>query len=254
MKRYNLLMWRVFLTVFEMGVRVMETWKQKNCWQEGSYTVEAALTVPFGFLVLLSLSCLFVMLLHQNQIQMGMVRAVQNYGCTNSTLASLELLGTDGVILRWEDTADGKICYVDRRETVPFLGLSILGLHQYQQMVASDYSGVSMVGEDSGEETVYVAANGKVYHGDRDCTYLRTRIQNVTVNALNTKRNQSGGIYYPCESCCHSQAQDGTVTVYITSYGDRYHKNRQCSKLKRTVREVSRSKVGNLPACSKCGQ
>jgi hypothetical protein len=222
-------------------------------WQEGSYTVEAALVVPFGFLVLMSLSCLFGILLHQNEIQMGMVRAVQTYGSTKSTTSSMELLWSNQVLLRWEDTADGKICYVDRSETVPFLGLGISGLHRYQQMVARDYSGVSMVGDNTGEETVYVAANGKVYHRNRECTYLRTRIQSFTVTEVTSKRNQSGGIYYPCESCCKSQTQSSGTTVFITSYGDRYHNNKQCSKLKRTVREISISKVGNLPACSKCG-
>lgn len=220
---------------------------------DGSYTVEAALVVPFGFLVLLSLSCLFKLLLCQNEVQMGMVRAVQAYGSTQSTLASLELLWSDKVILQWEDTADGKICYVDRRETIPFLRLGISGLHCYQQMVARDYSGVSMVGEDSDETTVYVAANGRVYHLDRECTYLRTHVQTCPAEEVGSKRNSSGGIYYPCESCCQATAQSGKVTVYITSYGDRYHKTKQCSRLKRTVREVSKSKVGNLPPCSKCG-
>lgn len=211
------------------------------------------MVVPFGFLVLFSLSCLFGMLLHQNELQMGMVRAVQNYGSTKSTLVSLGFLGNSQEVLHWEDTADGKICYIDRRETVPFLGLGISGLHRYQQMIASDYSGISMADDHSGDTMVYVAANGKVYHFNRDCTYLRTRIQSCRVQALKAKRNQSGGIYYPCESCCRSQEQDGDTMVYITSYGNRYHKNSQCSKLKRTVRETSLSKVGNLPPCSKCG-
>lgn len=41
--------------------------------------------------------------------------------------------------------------------------------------------------------------------------------------------------------------------VYFTSYGDRYHIRKECSKLKRNVRAVRRSKAGNLSPCSKCG-
>jgi hypothetical protein len=182
-----------------------------------------------------------------------MVRAVQTYGGTGSTIASMDLLWNSQVLLRWEDTADGKLCYVESTESIPFLGSRFLKLHRYQQMVASDYSGISMVSDDSGEGIVYVAANGKVYHLDRECTYLRTRIQTVTVKEAQEKRNQSGGIYYPCESCCKSQKQGENATVYIASYGDRYHNSQKCSKLKRTVRAVHKSEVENLPLCSKCG-
>jgi predicted SprT family Zn-dependent metalloprotease len=120
-------------------------------------------------------------------------------------------------------------------------------------MAVTDYSGCSMVSDEVADYFVYIAENGKVFHRDRECTYLRIRIQESTPYVLENKRNQSGGIYYPCESCCHAEAQPSAAMVYFTSYGDRYHIRKECSKLKRNVRAVRRSKAGNLSPCSKCG-
>lgn len=227
--------------------------RNNTWWARASYTIEAAFVVPFGFLALMSFSCLFGMLLRQNDIQLEMVKAVQTYGCTGSEVASLEILLSDHVLLQWDDTADGKLCYVNSRESIPFLGGRFVGMYRYQQMVASNYKGISMVSDEDSNDIVYVAVNGRVYHLDRECTYLRTRIQSTAVRELETKRNESGGIYYPCESCCQSQPAPADSSVYIASYGNRYHIQSNCPKLKRTVRAVHRSEIGNLPACSKCG-
>ena len=41
---------------------------------------------------------------------------------------------------------------------------------------------------------------------------------------------------------------------YITPYGDRYHKEKDCAGLRRSIRKLKKSQVGDLPACSKCGR
>ena len=227
--------------------------KRKN-WYGGSFTVEAALVVPFGFLLLLSLTCLFQALVRQNNIQMSMLRAVQNYSTHGRCVTSLEVFSRDKTILLWKEMENGQICYVDDIVEIPFLGSRFFKINRYQQMAANDYTGVSMTSEETDDEMVYIAKNGQVYHIDRECTYLRTRIRTVTVNQAMDLRNQSGGKYYPCESCCHERQQDGTEQVYLTSYGNRYHIGRNCPKLKRTVRQVHRSEVGDMAACSKCGK
>lgn len=226
--------------------------KRKN-WYGGSFTVEAALAVPFGFLVLLSLSCLFQALVRQNNIQMAMLRAVQSYSSYGECMVSLEEFVQSRQLILWKETENGKLCYVNDSIEIPFLGSRFFKMNRYQQMVASDYRGISMVSEEEAEGMVYVAKNGQVYHLDRECTYLRTRIHTTTVIEAAGLRNQSGGKYYPCESCCKGEEQEGTEQIYLTSYGNRYHVGRNCSKLKRTVRKVPRSEVGNLAACSKCG-
>lgn len=226
--------------------------KQKS-WCRGSFTVEAAFVVPFGFLVLLSLSCLFQSLIQQNDTQLAMLQSVKSYSIQGEHVTSLEKLAQNKIILHWKETKDDHLCYVNCVLEIPFLGSRMFKINRYQQMVVNDYSGVSMIPEQAEDQMVYVAVNGKVYHLDRECTYLRTRIHATTVNQMWDLRNQSGGIYYPCEDCCRAKEQEGNTSVYFTSYGNRYHISRNCSKIRRTVKKVHRSEVGNLTACSKCG-
>ncbi len=101
----------------------------------------------------------------------------------------------------------------------------------------------------SSEEIVYITPDGTVYHRSRSCTYLKLSIVAVSMDVLESERNAGGAIYYPCEECGSSAGN----TVYVTSYGTRYHSSLSCSKLKRTIQAVPISQVGNRSACSKCG-
>jgi hypothetical protein len=108
-------------------------------------------------------------------------------------------------------------------------------------------------GNDDKEEEkqkVYVTPWGRVYHTDADCSAINLSIQAVSSSGVCDLRNASGGKYYPCESC--GENADGTV--YITDYGDRYHTDRNCSGLKRTVEEVSIDEVGDMTECKRCGK
>lgn len=225
-------------------------WKK---WSQASYTVEAAFVVPFGFLVLFSLSILFTLLIKGNDVQMSLLRTTQTYAVTGSRMSSVSGMLAQGVPVSWKEQDGMKICYAGYSKGVPFLGSRIFRLHRYQQMVVADYSGCSMISDETGDYFVYIAENGRVFHRDRECSYLRTGIQESTLYLVKSKRNQSGGIYYPCESCCRGEMTSSAETVYFTSYGDRYHIRKECSKLKRNVKAVRRSKAGNLPPCSKCG-
>lgn len=225
-------------------------WKK---WCQASYTVEAAFAVPIGFLVLFSLSVLFILLIKGNDVQMCLLHTMQTYAATGSKMSSAAGVIDKGVWVSWKEEDGMKYCYAGYSKGIPFLGSGIFRLNRYQQMVVADYSGCSMASDETSDYFVYVAESGTVFHRDRECTYLRARIQESTQYVLKNKRNHSGGIYYPCESCCHGVEQLSAVTVYFTSYGDRYHIRRECSKLKRNVKAVRRSKVGNLPPCSKCG-
>lgn len=226
--------------------------KKKSFMCGGSITVEAAFVVPSCFLVLLSLSCLFQMIVSQNKIQMGMLQAAQTYSSQGKQLASLETWTKYGTVLRWKETESDAVCYTDYSIGIPFLGSGFCRLNRYQQMVVNDYSGVSMIPEDMEEGYVFIAENGHVYHLDRECPYLRIKIKSVTMEQTIDLRNQSGGKYYPCEGCCTMAVFQNTDVVYLTVYGNRYHRSKTCSQLKRTVRRVHCSEIGNLPLCSKC--
>ena len=137
---------------------------------------------------------------------------------------------------------------------IPLLGYAPVSLQ-------SKYYGHAWVGyeiggtaaaspEEEDEEIVYVTPSGRVYHRERGCTYLLPAVRAVAAGDLNGERNEGGGRYYACETCRPRKSG----TLYVTEYGNRYHSSRNCSAIKRTVKEVKLSEVvGRMPPCSKCG-
>lgn len=115
-----------------------------------------------------------------------------------------------------------------------------------------DSSGAGNSGDDSDDEnkTVYITPWGRVYHTDTDCSAIRLSINAVDTSFVADMRNESGGKYYPCEQC----GSNAGTSVFITDYGDRYHTDRNCSGLKRTVEAVSLKDVGDRTECKRCGR
>lgn len=105
---------------------------------------------------------------------------------------------------------------------------------------------------DSREETdiVYMTENGEVYHESRNCTHLKLSIRQVSRTEAQIQTNEYGKKYSACEKC---KPDLTTETLYITTEGDRFHSDRECSGLKRTVFSVPRSRVAGYRACSRCG-
>lgn len=106
--------------------------------------------------------------------------------------------------------------------------------------------------EESKEQIVYITETGRVYHKSAGCSHIELSIMSIQ-GLPTTQRNESGGKYYPCEQCCRGQ-QNPYGTFYITKDGTRYHSIRKCSKIKRNVKEIPMSKVGDRPACKRCGK
>ena len=102
------------------------------------------------------------------------------------------------------------------------------------------------------ERTVYITTTGMVYHTSNHCTHLSLSIRDVPFDQLKDLRNHAGGKYKNC-NLCSSQSQD-INTAYITIFGDRYHSNKGCSGLKRTIEEVAISQVGDRRLCKRCGK
>lgn len=98
---------------------------------------------------------------------------------------------------------------------------------------------------------VYITANSEVYHLNRECSHIRLTVRQVSSEAIGELRNSNGAKYYSCETC-HSSLDDSVV--YITSDGTRFHKSVSCSGLKRTVRAVKISRIGDRRPCSRCGR
>ena len=117
------------------------------------------------------------------------------------------------------------------------------------------WNGYRLSGEGEGGEVtqiVYVTENGSVYHMSTDCTHLLLSVREVPSDLIDYIRNQGGGRYQPCSRCASGSPPS---TVYITSQGDRYHHNRGCSGLRRTVTSVTieQAQQAGLGPCSRCG-
>lgn len=113
------------------------------------------------------------------------------------------------------------------------------------------YGGGMVAGGQETEEMVYKTENGSVYHKKRSCTHLSLSIQMLSYQDEIMK----GRRYSPCEYCYaqgEEENQNQILAVYITNFGNRYHKSVSCQGLKRTVECVPVSQVEGMPQCSKC--
>lgn len=224
--------------------------------KKGSITVEASFCMPIFFLVLFSLFYIFQCLFRINYVKDSLADCAREYAVSGTKISSVSALIDNKVIIKYSEDAETPICYVSYDMKVPFIGSRFFKLNFYQQIVINNYSGKSMKREDNGqgEDFVFIAKSGKVYHCDRGCTYLKPDISEIQGSMVSSKRNSSGAKYKPCERCCRNLQAEEITNAYITTYGDRYHSTKNCSGLKRDVRRVKKSETGNMPACSKCGQ
>lgn len=107
--------------------------------------------------------------------------------------------------------------------------------------------------EEEGSEgtIVYVTETGIVYHRTKDCSHIKLSVTSVQ-GIPSQLRNDNGSKYYQCEACCSGE-EENSATYYITSDGTRYHTRRDCSKIKRSVKEIPLSEVGDRAPCKRCG-
>lgn len=162
--------------------------------------------------------------------------------------------GTDSLML-WEsevfgteDTIDLVVTYsvAPWTKTVGFLSFRMA--NRYYGHI---WNGYEVSGQAQVSEVVYVTENAQVYHPDRNCTHLRLSIKKIGAGELYTARNNYGKRYSACERC----ARGGKFEIiYITGEGDKYHYNRDCPGLKRTVSPMLRQDAEKrYRPCSRCG-
>lgn len=98
---------------------------------------------------------------------------------------------------------------------------------------------------------VFITKNGEVYHKSIVCSHLRPSLKLVSKKEVKEKRNQKGEKYYKCEFC----GKKNEATLYITAFGNRYHTDKKCKGIKRTIRitNLRMAKGMGLRRCKKCG-
>ncbi|NLO08753.1 MAG: pilus assembly protein [Clostridiales bacterium] len=169
--------------------------------------------------------------------------------------------GYDGIrfegskVLEGNDDIDIIIRY---RIRIPIRILGLREMDMIQRVRVRGWKGhqlsplYTIVEEDDKEERiVYITESGTVYHLKSTCSHINISIETI-IGKPTWQRNRNGGIYYPCEACFRgNEPEHGTY--YITPYGDRYHRLKDCSKIKRTVKEVPLSQVNDRAPCKRCG-
>ena len=105
--------------------------------------------------------------------------------------------------------------------------------------------------EETSEEMVYMTKNGQVYHSNRNCTHLCISVRAIPSSQLSVSRNKNNEKYKTCEQC-FQKGDPIPSTLYVTTYGDRYHKNSDCSSITRTVLTVPLSNVKDKQLCKRC--
>lgn len=96
---------------------------------------------------------------------------------------------------------------------------------------------------------VYITETGKVYHWSLDCSSLNIKIKQIAFSVIDKARNESGEKYRKCEKCGKGSTP---MSVFITTDGNRYHFEKNCSGLKRTIFTIPITQVGNRTPCKRC--
>lgn len=166
--------------------------------------------------------------------------------------------GADGLQL-WESEIfgpDDEIDIVVTYSVSPWNRLiGFLPFRMANRYYAHIWNGYRLSGDGAAQDTtriVYVTETGTVYHVSMECTHLQLSVQQIPAAGIEEARNQGGGRYYPCERCTGG----GTPAVfYITNEGNRYHYDRGCSGLKRTVSTmtIEQAQEAGYRPCSRCG-
>lgn len=207
----------------------------------GSMTIEAALIMPIFLFFMVSVLYIFQMIHIQTETfkdlhQRGNRIAFEGYQNRDRHVDGIVELSESYRIkpyLLWQD----------------FGQLEVVQLYYGYAWVGYDINREGN-GKEISEEYVYIAETGTVYHVTMDCSHLKLSITSVAGNALSSLRNDSGGKYHPCERC----PDENVETFFITTFGNRYHSDINCSGLKRTVSvlEINEAIKQGYRGCSRC--
>lgn len=246
--------------------------QNKSRYRRASLTVEAALGIPIFVFAMIALWQYFLLVL----VQMSVCSQVAEVTMQTAGIGYFSRVSGQEEITEWlyepmllqkllkeekierlkissdkeEDVIQIEVSYAFRIETGIF---PVAEIPIVQKFCFLPYVGVG--GETQEEETedvVYITENGTVYHETRSCTYLEIRVEAVSLNEAEGKRNSGGEKYSACERCGKEESSV-SGKVYISTSGNRYHSRLDCPSLKRVIKEVKREAV-SLPPCSKCGR
>lgn len=258
-----------------MNMRLKEAVRTLNKIQ-ASLSIEAAMVLPIFLIGLLSVSSLCMMMSLRIKVNTALYEEAKELALRCSDGHNEALSDVRSEILQKLDLAKAEyVCVEGGRSGIDFSD-SDLNDTEYVQIIVryyckplfADFAGVVGIpvqqnvffhvwsGYDNGmpiadSEYVYITSRSEVYHLSRECSHLVLSIRRVAQDDIETLRNNAGARYYPCE-VCNEDVIDSEV-VYITNEGNRYHDRITCSGLRRTVRAIRITEVGDRRECMRCG-
>lgn len=210
--------------------------KAKECFctshKSGSLTIEAALLLPFFMTILLGFFSLFCRYSTAAELKIQAAGEAKKIAMAEGVLGAEA--GGDITISRSETLGDSQSFWPLQDQEIT------------QKAVCRAW--VGFTGLENEETYVYITPEGSVYHLTSKCTHLDLSVHLVTLTQAKTQKNQQGERYRKCELC----KQEAGIFVYITNEGNRYHSDRSCSGLKRTIRMVPLSSVPDRNCCHRC--
>ena len=200
--------------------------------RKASLTIEAALILPFFLMVLLAFFSFFLQYVSAAELKIRAAAEAKKLGITMGSFEELE----NGEVVIYKSDKLRQIW------NLPF------GTEDWLTEKAVCRAWIGFTELEDQEMYVYITPEGSVYHLYRDCTHLDLSVQRVPFLQAVISKNQYGETYRECERC----REDFGALVYITEEGNCYHSERSCSGLKRTIRQVPISTVGERAGCLRC--
>lgn len=154
------------------------------------------------------------------------------------------------------ETGAGEI-QLEYKIQLPYIPATMTTFHIAQKTVFRGWVGKELgEGMYEGENLVYVTEYGEVYHTDRQCSYLTVKVEKVKKKDTDKGDGDKefvweGKTYETCHRCKNAQYEYDAY-VWITKYGDCFHKTSQCSALQRVVFVKDKKNLEGVRSCSKC--
>lgn len=200
--------------------------------KNGSLTIEAALIVPFFLTIFLAFISYFLQYASAADLKIQAAAEARKIGSVLGAVSH----GDRGKIVIYKSGNTGQLW------DLPF----VVETRVTEKAVCRGWIGFTELEDE--EIYVYITPEGSVYHFYRDCTHLKLSIEMVSFGKACTLKNQYGEKYRECKIC----EEPYGLMVYITKEGNCYHSERNCSGLKRTVRQIPISEVQGRICCIRC--
>lgn len=217
----------------DLNTLVCQDERMSLCVLKGSLTVEASLIIPLFLMVLLSFFSFFSQYASAAELKISAAAEAKKTGM---------IIGNFG-----EETSGDITIYKSAKIKDIWINPFYHEKQIHEKAVCRAWIGFTAL--ELQEVYVYVTPEGSVYHLYADCTHLNLSVQRTTITNAKSAKNAYGQKYSKCELC----EEDFGSMVYITFEGERYHSERDCGGLKRTIRQIPISQVNGRSQCLRCG-